>query len=405
MSKPSLAIVRGYNLNKFQMQTYELLSDNYKITAYTTHNHFFNIDTIKVPIKKLHCLEEYTNPIPYPFHSLVIFSFMTGYNHHLFGLENDLKHYDIANVEEVFNGYTFQAITAKKKHDIKVVVNVWENIPFRPACTLPDFIPVDMIAPKLLDNIRARSEVINQADLFIAITERAQQALILEGVSKHKIKVVPMGIDLNTFKPELKNQDLLSKLGLREDEFIILFIGRLVREKGIYDLLYAAKIIAEDKELNNKNIRFVLVGDGPEKNRLRQQIQKLELSHKILLVGNYPYSEIPKLYNLANIFVLPSLSTRWWQEQFGMVIVEAFASGIPVISTFSGSLPEVVDDAGILIQPNDPFSLYQSIKKLIQNEPLRLEFKEKGIKRARDKYDRAKVAQQLNECYQEILSH
>ena len=402
MSKRALAIVRGANLNKFQMQTYELLADKYDITAYSTYNHHFNLDDIHVPVKRLHCLDEFTDRLPWPFRGLLFATYISGFNHYMVGLEKELRDSDIVHVEETFNGYSYQAIRAKDQYGFKVVVTEWENIPFRLACTLPDSKSTDLIPHSLLDNPRLRNEVRQKADLFIAVTERAKHALILDGTAKDKIQVLPMGIDLTIFKPEVKSREMLSSLGLSEDDFVILFIGRLCREKGVYDLIYAAKMLMNDDELKSKRIKFLLVGTGPEKKRLHDTIQTLQLSQNVMLVGSYPYNKMPQLHNLADIFILPSIPVRWWQEQFGMVLIEAFASGVPVISTMSGSIPEVVGDAGILVQPNDPLSLYQSIKGLVQDKQLREELKAKGRQHALDKFDAIKIARQLDELYQGI---
>ena len=389
-----IAIIRGQNLNKFEMQNYEPLARKYSITVYATYNHSFEIERINLPLKKLHCPEEFTKYLPFPLrYPLRAITYKLGYNIHMFGLGKELRNKDIAHVAETSNGYSYQAIKAKEKYGIKVVVTVWENIPFRPVAPLHGF----------LDNNRLRNKVRENADVFVAITNKAKEALISEGVPKEKIYVIPAGVDLNRFKPRGKDETLLNNLGLNENDFVILFIGRLIWRKGVYDLIYAAKMILGDSELNNIPIKFLLAGDGSEKDNIIKEAERLQISKNVRLIGNILYDEIHMLYNLADIFVLPSRPTEMWQEQFGMVLVEAMASGNTVISTLSGSIPEVVGGAGVLVQPNDPLSLYHKIKKLMLDKKLREELGEKARRRAKKEFDFIKIAEKIDNIYKELI--
>jgi len=389
-----IAIIRGQNLNRFEMQNYEPLVRKYSITAYVTYNHSFEIKRICLPLKKLHCPEEFTKHLPFPLrYPLRAITYKLGYNVHMFGLEKELRDKDIAHVAETSNGYSYQAIKAKERYGIKVVVTVWENIPFKPSAPLQGF----------LDNNRLRNEVRENADVFIAVTNRAKEALILEGVQKEKIHVIPVGVDLNRFKPRERDRTLLNNLGLNKNDFVVLFVGRLIRRKGIYDLIYAAKMILGDSALNNIPIKFLLAGDGPERDNIIKETERLQISKNVRLIGNIPYEKIHILHNLADIFVLPSRPTRTWQEQFGMVLVEAMASGNPVISTLSGSIPEVLGDAGILIQPNAPLSLYHKIKKLMLDKKLREDLREKARRRSEKEFDSRKIAEKIDDIYKGLI--
>jgi glycosyltransferase involved in cell wall biosynthesis len=130
----------------------------------------------------------------------------------------------------------------------------------------------------------------------------------------------------------------------------------------------------------------------------------LELKKNVIIAGNFSYSEIPEIHNLADIFVLPSIPVKNWQEQFGMVLVEALASGKPVISTLCGSIPEVIGNAGILIQPNDPLSLYYAIKKLIIDEDLREKYSKLARTRAEDIFNPEKIALNLKREYEKLIA-
>lgn len=382
-----IAIIRGLSLNKFEMQSYEPLKKYFDITAYYSNNHFADVSIIDLPKKELRALEcvlgrPLSGLMDYPLRLL-------GYREAMIGLVDELKSYDIVHTAETYNGYSYQAIKAKEKFGTKVVVSCWENIPF--FCEYPNM--RRHIKKKLRDN----------ADLFIAITERAKEALIYEGVPEEKITVIPVGINLDTFKPGEKNKEYLRKLNLVKDDFVVLSIGRLVWDKGLFDIIYAAKRILLDPELKNIPIKFVIIGAGPEEKNMRQLINKLGLSETVNIAGTFPYTEIPMIHNLADVFVLPSIPVRNWQEQFGMVFVEALASGKPVIAGKSGSIPEVVGEAGILVQPNDPLSIYREIKRLVLDDTVREKYGKLARSRAEDVFDPEKIANRMKVEYEKLL--
>lgn len=371
-----VAIIRGPFLNKWEMQNYEPLVGEIDVMAYYSDNNLYDVSQITLPKRRFRSIER-------------VLSF-TGihFYHYMFGLESQLKGIDIAHTSETYNGFSYQAIRAKENYGTKVVVTQWENI--------PHLGEEKLIVRKIKEKVRLN------ADLLIAITERAKQALFYEGVPEERISVIPMGVDIEIFKPTEKNELFLSKLGLNKEDVIVLFVGRLVWEKGIFDLIYAFKKILMDEDLRKKNIHLVLVGKGDTKN-IKELKNKLGVSTNVHLVGNFPYEQMPIIYNLADIFVLPSIPTSKWQEQFGMAIIEAMACGKPVISTFCGSIPEVVGNAGILVQPNDILSLYYELKKIIQNEGVRDELSKAARLRVERLFRAQKVAEVIKKEYEKLL--
>jgi Tfp pilus assembly protein PilF len=214
-----------------------------------------------------------------------------------------------------------------------------------------------------------------------------------------------MGIDLDRFSPsDEDNSDYRAQLGIEKGERVILFIGRMVWEKGVYDLVHAAGKILRETALITEPVRFLMAGSGPELEALRERAERLGISDNIIFQENTPYHEIHKLHNIADIFVLPSISTQNWQEQFGMVLIESMACGKAVISTRSGSISEVVADAGILVQPNDHLSLYNAIKKLMCNKELRDTLGSKALLRAREEFDSKRTAEKVKEVFEKVLS-
>ena len=235
------------------------------------------------------------------------------------------------------------------------------------------------------------------------MTERAKEALVLEGVDPARTTVIPMGIDTDRFRPDDTFRDSCRKeLGISRDERVVLFTGRMVWEKGVYDFMHAAKLAYA--LLGKAPIRFVMVGKGPERVAVMARAEEIGISKFVLFIEGYPYDRMRDLYNAADIFVLPSISTRMWKEQFGMVLIEAMACGTPVISTSSGSIPEVVGDAGILVPANDPGDLSRAISLLYRDDALLADLGGRGRRRAVAEFDSGKVAERVGKVFMDVLN-
>ena len=200
-----------------------------------------------------------------------------------------------------------------------------------------------------------------------------------------------------------KNEQLARKLGINKDSIRILFVGRLVPEKGIFDTLTAFSMLLKKIE----NIELLIVGSGSPTIlfQIKQLVANLKISNKVKFLGNIEYSQMPKIHNLANIFCLPSIPTKTWAEQFGYSMVEAMACGKPVISTSSGSIPEVVKDhiTGILVKPSNLTGLETALEELIFNEREREIFGDEGRKWVLQSFEANMIAGKLAETYEKYL--
>lgn len=379
-----VAMLRGSNLNKWEMQNYEPLIRAYDITAFTSKNSAFDTGSINFPVVKVQSLYDKFAMLPiYRDHIL-----RRGGRKYFPRLERRINGFDIIHTAETHNEYSLQAINSKKQNkNQKVIVTVWENIPF--------FNEEDGRKRKIKDIVR------KNADGFIAITERAKYALMLEGVPANKIDVLLMGIDINSFKPAKKNTSIMKHLGLKEGDFTILSIGRLDYEKGFANAILATKLLIE--RTRNRNIKLLIVGNGPEEDNLRSLTKKLGLEANIVFKPGFPYKDIPDVHNLADVFMLLSIPTPGWQEQFGMVYIEAMACGKPVIGTLSGSIPEVISDGGILVQPSDILTAYEALLSLYNDKKARSQLGQKARARAERTFDSAKVSQKIKDIYDKLL--
>jgi glycosyltransferase involved in cell wall biosynthesis len=115
---------------------------------------------------------------------------------------------------------------------------------------------------------------------------------------------------------------------------------------------------------------------------------------------------MPKIHNIADIFCLPSANTKFWAEQFGYSIVEAMACGKPAVSTYSGSIPEIVKDqsTGLLVEQHNPTALATALEKLVNDQQLREKYGTTARKWAVEKFEAEKIAKQIANVYQKVLS-
>ena len=377
--KKKLAIVRGPGLNSWEMQMYTPLSDAYEIAAFVSRNHYFNVGAIPVNIHKLFSVGMFLRArvLRKPMIALM------GDYHDLQGLERSLKGFDIVHCTDTMYYFTYQAAKAKKSCGFKLALTIWENIPF-------------------LHHNRAAAKhkkiIFDRTDLYLAISERAKEVLLLEGAPAEKIKILMPGIDIGHFKPMDKDPELLRQFNCHEDDFIVLYVANLFREKGIFDLLFAFRSLL-NRRGNSKKLKLLIAGRGKELNNISRWIETLQLTQNAFLIGSHPYAIMPKIHNLADVFILPSMPSPRWQEQFGYVLAESMACGKPVISTLSGSIPEVVGDAGKLIQPNDFVSIMKAIEELIEDEQLRKEYGARGRHNAEQRFDARLVSQELRTIF------
>jgi glycosyltransferase involved in cell wall biosynthesis len=374
-----IALIRGPDLNPFEMQSFEPIKDDFELVGFTTRRPNYEVSKLDFSIVYLPSPADYGRGIPK--FSNILNRVLTDHRY-MIGLEDRLKGFDVAHTAETFTAYTQQALAAKRKGWVKkVVVTVWENIPFAQ------------------EGVRGRREfkqrTLSEADKFLAVSQKAKESLILEGADPEKIEVIMMGIDLARFNKfsyneVFQNRDVSKgKTGSKK----ILFVGRIEYQKGIYDLIAAVAMLPE--------VELIIVGDGPEKKQVLELVRRLKIDNRVEM-KKVSYEQMPSIYQEGEVFVLPSVPTPHWQEQFGMVLIEAMASGAPVISTFSGSIPEVVGQAAILVPPGDPWKLKGEIERLINHPQARKSLSQLGQERAKLIFDRFKVAEKIKEFYRRL---
>lgn len=236
--------------------------------------------------------------------------------------------------------------------------------------------------------------VLGNADAWTSNTRATSEALESD-MALPKPRIIPMGVDVECFH---SGERTSLRRELPENEFLILFVGRLVEEKGLRDLLSALTLLPT--KLRRKASLWVL-GDGPYQIELQQYAETLGMSGKVRFWGSISNHLLPDFYAAADLFVAPSGDS----EGLGVVLLEAFAARLCVIATRVGGISEVVEDGctGILVEPRNPQQLAITMEKLLSNERLRAEMAENAFARVKRYYDWMKIASDFEELYRGLI--
>jgi alpha-maltose-1-phosphate synthase len=390
---PRVAILRWIDLGQREMQNYAPLHrmEGWELLGIGSRRPDHDLKALEFPVVQPQSVDAIVLGIP-GLHATVekLARFRLENLNYMFGLDEYLKWADIVDVAETFHIFCRQVIEGKKKYGYKVVASVHENIPF---------------AHENLGFRRAiKREIFANADYFRTHSTMGKEALIVEGAPADRIEVLPTaGVDTQRFRPMDKDAEWLRQLSLAPDDLVILFVGRLTWAKGAADLLYAFRLLLLDESLKNHPLKLVIVGDGEEYDRISGFVDRFGLGDKVRLVKRVPYQDMPKIHNIADIYVLPSIATPKWQEQFGAVLAESMGCGKPVVGASSGSIPEVLGEAGVVYKANDFGALAVKLKELIVNADLRRTLGARGRERVLEMYDSNVIANRIRQMYEKIL--
>ena len=234
--------------------------------------------------------------------------------------------------------------------------------------------------------------VLQNADTVIALTKDMKGKI--QEICNREIRVIPNGIDLQEFNSTRRN-GMQYKRQADTDEKLIIYIGRFRSNKGVNYLIEAMNIIRQ----KNQCVRLLLGGDGPEEENLKYLTRQLKLGCNIDFLGQIPNKQVPQYMAAAYVFVLPSLN-----EGFPNVVLEAMASGLPIIASKVGGLPEIIKEGenGFLVEPRNPGQIAEKVLLLLQNTELRKIISTNNKEKAKV-YSWESVIDSLEEVYQSYL--
>jgi glycosyltransferase involved in cell wall biosynthesis len=234
--------------------------------------------------------------------------------------------------------------------------------------------------------------VLARAQGWIAGASLVQQAMLKKGFPKEAGTVLNLAVDLAAFQPlsPADRSEVLQELGLQTP--VICFVGRLTRAKGLDVLMQAMEKVGGSLPWS-----LLLLGSGEYEDKVKEWAARKGWSDRVQ-VKLVKHAEVPRYLASMDLLVAPSQSMKNWREQFGRMIIEAFACGVPVIGSDSGEIPFVIGDAGRVVAEADVAGWAAAIGQLLESPEKRDELKHLGLARA-TRYSVATIAQQYGDYY------
>ena len=307
-------------------------------------------------------------------------------------LKPDIVHMD----EEPYNFATWHAFRLARRYNSKLLFFSWQNL----------------LRPYPFPFNYFEREVLHSAHAAIVGNQEAGDVWRTKGYTG-PISVIPQfGVDPEIFRPKaeggtlrVKDEDERNFHAKRSREaftrsvhpssFTVGYAGRLVHPKGIDLLLRAVAQLPAAAQVH-------LVGSGPERVRLQRLAAQLGLQDRLRIEALIPSTQMPNYFVGLDCLVLPSRTQPNWKEQFGRVLIEAMACGVPVVGSMCGEIPNVIGEAGLIFPEEDVAALAAHLRRLQESPAEREALAERGRARVLEHYTHRQIAQKTVEVYRSI---
>lgn len=230
--------------------------------------------------------------------------------------------------------------------------------------------------------------VLHNIDAAIVGNQEAQTVWGSKGFAKPMHVIPQFGVDEQHFAS--------SAMAHPARPFTLGYAGRLVSEKGIALLI--------DTLAHLPAARLLIVGNGPEEAALRAHATQRHVLDRVDFRPAVPSHQMPAIYRAMDVLLLPSETRSNWKEQFGRVLIEAMACGVPVIGSDSGEIPHVIGDAGLIFPEGDGAALLAHLQALIQQPSLRESLAQRGHARVRDRFTMQRIADETVAFYGRVMA-
>jgi 1,2-diacylglycerol 3-alpha-glucosyltransferase len=301
--------------------------------------------------------------------------------------------YRVARIDfDIIHGFSGGPITS-----LGLIIAKFKKVPFvfkydtRWNLYTHYFLKGKLIKPRMMEKI---SQVFcDRCDLIIAPVAIIKEELVSYGIKK-PVVIIKNGIEIENYA-DAKKGYLKKMLKLKKEDQILLYVGRLGKEKSVDFIIRAFKNI----KLKLPNYKLVLVGDGSEKERLESLVNKLDLKKEVIFTGALEYNKVPKIYPDASLFLFASRT-----ETQGMVLLESLAAGVPVVALSDPVIKEVVKDNynGILIKGSIKEFADKAVR-LLQNTNRLNEYSRNAKLSAKD-FSSEQAALELENHYKKLIA-
>ncbi|MGC8948262.1 MAG: glycosyltransferase family 4 protein [Thermoprotei archaeon] len=233
----------------------------------------------------------------------------------------------------------------------------------------------------------------------IIVTSRSMMSEVIGSfkIPDYKISIIPNGIDLTEFNVQVDSLDVKRNIGIGEDKKLVLFVGRITSQKGVTYLIQAVpKVISV-----HPDARFIIVGDGWELGTVKNMISTMNLGNYVKTLGFLPDHVVKSLMKAADVMVIPSI-----YEPFGIVALEAMASGVPLVASDVGGLSEIVEHerTGLKVYPANPDSIAWGINTILSNPKWAKSMAQNALNIIREKYNWDAIALKTIEVYKKAMA-
>jgi glycosyltransferase involved in cell wall biosynthesis len=331
-----------------------------------------------VAFSALEPLAEVAHPLPVVFSGNIHLHWYRGLGEVLKAFRPDVLYTD----EEPYSLVTSQALAYRQQLGCRFVFYTKQNLLQR---YLPPFSWM-------------QDRALAAADHAMAVSPAAREVLRHRGFQKG-ITDLPHGVNADLLTPG-HNDELRARLALTSP--VIGYVGRIAGEKGVWDLLEAARLLAGRI---GPNFRVLMVGDGPARWRLQEAAQKQLPPGIMCFVGSVAHHAIPDYLGALDMLILPSRTRRTWKEQFGRVLVEALACGVPLVGSSSGHIPDLIRSTGggLVFEEGNAADLADKIQQMLGDPVAAQRMSERGRRAAIEVYAYPKVAETLHQGLLEAL--
>ncbi|MEN3340499.1 MAG: alpha-maltose-phosphate synthase [Acidobacteriota bacterium] len=239
--------------------------------------------------------------------------------------------------------------------------------------------------------------VLRRADGWIAFGKTIHDTqLTRHGYADVPSRMIPPGVDTTVFAPDaLARNRIRAERGWTEDVAVVGYLGRFVPEKGLSVLAAALRQVTGPW-------RALFVGGGPG----QPALEALAAAHpgRVSIATDVAHEQVPDYLNAMDVLCAPSQTTPRWREQFGRMLIEAMACGVPVLASRSGEIPYVLGDAGILLAEDDEQAWAAALDGVLENLASRRALADRGLRRARTEFAWPVVARRHLDFFDELVA-